>query len=121
MFHEDILYISILNISKHNFWLVICIAKNLIWTTLKATFCNLRFRIFKSLYRGQIFSYPNRSINQMKALSSFQIMYKSQFQKNDLYDWFCGPGSPNQDFNKDWPLQKYMARVFQVLQAFKWL
>ncbi len=20
-------------------------------------------------------------------------MYKSQFQKNDPYDWFCGPGS----------------------------
>ncbi len=21
------------------------------------------------------------------------MMYKSQFQKMDLYDWFCGPGS----------------------------
>ncbi len=37
MFHEDILYIS-LNILKLNFWLVIRIAKDLIWTTLKAIF-----------------------------------------------------------------------------------
>ncbi len=22
-----------------------------------------------------------------------QMMYKSQFQKIDPYDWFCGPGS----------------------------
>ncbi len=36
-----------------NFWMVICIAKNLIWTTLKMIFsifrcfCTLRFQIFK--------------------------------------------------------------------------
>ncbi len=41
------------NISKLNFWLVICIAKNYIWTTLKVIFsifrffCTLRFQIFK--------------------------------------------------------------------------
>ncbi len=41
------------NISKHNFLLLICIAKNLIWTTLKMIFsifrffCTLRFQIFK--------------------------------------------------------------------------
>ncbi len=41
------------NISKLNFWLVICIAKNLIWRTLKMIFsifrifCSLRFQIFK--------------------------------------------------------------------------
>ncbi len=41
------------NISKLNFWLVICIAKNFIWTTLKMIFsifrffCTLRFQIFK--------------------------------------------------------------------------
>ncbi len=32
MFHEDI---PTVNISKRNYWLVICIAKNFIWTTLK--------------------------------------------------------------------------------------
>ncbi len=26
-------------------------------------------------------------------LFSFQMMYKSQFQKIDTYDWFCCPGS----------------------------
>ncbi len=41
------------NILKLNFWLVICIAKNFIWTTLKMIcsifrfFCTLRFQIYK--------------------------------------------------------------------------
>ncbi len=41
------------NISKLNFWLVICIAVNFIWTTLKMIFsifrffCTLRFQIYK--------------------------------------------------------------------------
>ncbi len=44
---------STVNISKLNFWLLICIAKNFIWTTLKSIFsifrffCILRFQIFK--------------------------------------------------------------------------
>ncbi len=33
------------NISKHNFWLVICIAKNFIWTTLKMIF-SIYFNFF---------------------------------------------------------------------------
>ncbi len=42
-----------INISKLHFWLLICIAKSLIWTTLKMIFsifrlfCSLRFQIFK--------------------------------------------------------------------------
>jgi len=41
------------NISKLNFWLAICIAKNFIWTNLKVIFsiffifCTLRFQIFR--------------------------------------------------------------------------
>ncbi len=41
------------NISQLHFWLVICIAKNFIWTTLKMIFsifrffCTLRFQIYK--------------------------------------------------------------------------
>ncbi len=31
--------------------------------------------------------------NEEYYLFSFQMMYKSQFQKIDPYDWFCGPGS----------------------------
>jgi len=33
MFYEDILYISYHKYIKCNFWLLICIAKNFIWTT----------------------------------------------------------------------------------------
>ncbi len=42
-----------INISKLNYWLLICIAKNFIWTTLKMIFsifrffCTLRFQIYK--------------------------------------------------------------------------
>ncbi len=42
-----------INISKLNLWLLICIAKNLIWTTFKVIFsifrffCTLRFQIYK--------------------------------------------------------------------------
>jgi len=34
---------SIVNISKRNFWLLICIAENFIWTTLKMIFSIFRF------------------------------------------------------------------------------
>ncbi len=40
MLHEDI---PTVNISKLNYWLLICIAKNLIWTTLKMIFSIFRF------------------------------------------------------------------------------
>ncbi len=35
--------IPAVNVSKSKFWLVICIAKNIIWTTLKAIFSIFRF------------------------------------------------------------------------------
>ncbi len=85
------------NISKRNFWLVICIAMNYIWTNLKVIFsileffCTLRFQIVVSL--------PNivlsiQTIHQWTdELVSFQIMCKSQFLKIGTYVWFCGPGS----------------------------
>ncbi len=67
------------NISKLNFWLVICIAKNFIWTTLKAIFSifcpyldffgTLRFPIFKLLYISQILSYPNKPYINGKLIS----------------------------------------------------
>ncbi len=55
------------NISKLIFLLVICIAMNFIWTTLKVIFsifwffCTLRFQIYKYLYLSQILSYHNTS------------------------------------------------------------
>ncbi len=81
------------NISKLNFWLVICIAKNFIWTTLKMIFsifrffCTLRFQIFK--YCSIITNHTSME----SYLFSFQMMHKSQFHKIDPYDWFCAPGS----------------------------
>ncbi len=84
---------STVNISKLNFWLVICIAKNLIWTTLKMIFsifrffCTLRFQIYK--YCPII---TNHTLME-KYLFSFNMMHKSKFWKIDPYDWFCSPGS----------------------------
>ncbi len=55
MFHEDI---PIVNISKLNYWLVICIAKNLIWTTLKMIFSIFRFFLHPQIPDFQILSKP---------------------------------------------------------------
>ncbi len=74
------------NISKLNYWLVICIAKNLIWTTLKMIFSIFRF--FCTL------SNIAQTIHQWKYyLFSFQMMHTSQLHKIDPHDWFCAPGS----------------------------
>ncbi len=73
---------STVNISKLNFWLVICIAKNFIWTTLKMIFsifrffCTLRFQIYK--YCSIITNHTSME----SYLFSFQMMHKSQFPKN---------------------------------------
>ncbi len=64
---------------------VICIAKNFLWTTLKAIFsifrffCTFRFQIFKLLYFSQIW---NILTNNTSMESLFiHMMYKSQFKK----------------------------------------
>ncbi len=82
----------ILNISKRNYWLLICIAKNLIWTTLKMIFsifrffCTLRFQIYK--YRPIITNHTSMEI----LFTQLQMMYTSQFPIMYPYDWFCAPG-----------------------------
>ncbi len=82
--------------SKINFWLVICIAKNFIWTTVKAIFsvfrffCTLKFLIFKKLYLNQILSNPNKPHINGKLIYSASRWCNL---KIDPYDWFCGPGS----------------------------
>ncbi len=69
------------NISKRNFWLVICIAKNFIWTTLKMIFsiftffCTFRFQIFKYC--------PNHT-------SMERLLIRLS---DDIYNWFSGSGS----------------------------
>ncbi len=75
------------NISKLNFWLLICIAKNFIWTTLKMIFSIFRF--FCTL-RFQIYKYCPIITNH----TSMEILFISfDVHKLDPYDWFCGPGS----------------------------
>ncbi len=62
------------NISKHNFWLLIYIAKNFIWTTLKVIFSIFRF--FAS--SDSRFTNIVQTIHQWKDdLFRLQMMYKS--------------------------------------------
>ncbi len=71
----------------------LCIELNL--DNFKGNFLNILFFFAPSDSR-----FSNRCISTKycpiltKAyLFSFQMMYKSQFQEIDPYDWFCGPGS----------------------------
>ncbi len=87
------------NISKLNFWLVICIAKNFIWTTLKMIFsifrffCSLRFQIFKQLYLSQILSYHNKPyINGNIMYSAFRWCINLNFEKLTLMTGFVLQG-----------------------------
>ncbi len=81
------------NISKLHFWLVICIAKNFIWTTLKEIFsilwffCTLRFQIYK--YCPIITNHTSMEILFIQL--SDDVFAK--FHKIYSYDWFCAPGS----------------------------
>ncbi len=74
------------NILKLNFCLVICMAKNLIWTSLKAP-SDSRFS------NSCISAKYCPILTNHTSMESFQMLYKSQFRKIDTYDWFCGPGS----------------------------
>ncbi len=73
-----------IHISQLNYWLLICIAKNLIWTTLKMIFSIFRF--FCTL-RFQILKYCLIKTNHTSM--EISLIQKSQLT---LYDWFCGPG-----------------------------
>ncbi len=80
------------NISKLNFWLLICIAKNYNWTNLKAifsifwVFCTLRFQIFNL---GQILSYTNKPyINGKLIYLAFRWCINLNFEKLTLMTGF---------------------------------
>ncbi len=72
------------------FWLVICIAKNLIWTTLKAIFSIFVFVLHSQIPDIQIVVYQSNTV--LTNHTSTEGMYKSQCKKIDTFDWFCGPG-----------------------------
>ncbi len=76
------------NISKLNFWLLICISKNFISTTSKIIFSI--FRVFYTL-RFQIYKYCPIITNHKSMERWFiQLSYDMSL---DPYDWFCDPGS----------------------------
>ncbi len=85
------------NISKLNFWLVICIAKDFIWTTLKMIFsifwffCILRFS--NSFISTKYCPIITNHTSMESYLFSFQMMYTSQIRKMYTYDCFCAPWS----------------------------
>ncbi len=77
------------NISKLNFWFVICIAKNLIWTTLKEIFSMLRF--FCSLrFSYSCISAKYCPIINHTSMEIWIIQFQFSISKNDC---FYGPGS----------------------------
>ncbi len=79
------------NISKLIFLLLICNAKNFIWTTLKMIF--LIFRFFCTL-RFQIFKYCPIITNHTSM--------ERLFIQIDPYGWFCAPGSHMQPISLSW-------------------
>ncbi len=90
-----------INMLKLIFWLVIYMAKNLIWTTLKAIFsvffnlffCTLRFQIFKLLSLSQILAYPNKPyINGKIMYSAFRWCRHIKIEKWTLMTGFVVQG-----------------------------
>jgi len=77
------------NISKLNFWLVICIAKNFIWTTLKMIFSIFRFFLHPQIPDFQILSDHNKPyINGNMIYSVFRCCINLNFEKWTLMTGF---------------------------------
>ncbi len=89
-----------------NFWLVIFISKNFIWTTLKAIFSIFRFFLhpqipdIRKLYLRQILSYPNkRYINGKLIYSAFRLCINLNFEKLTLKTGFVVQGHISKGWN----------------------
>ncbi len=91
MFHEDIWYISNSKYIKTYFWLVVCIAKNLIWTTLKVIFSVFRFFLHLQIPDFQIVVSRTNIVLSNKPYINGKFIYSDNvyisIKKN------CGPGS----------------------------
>ncbi len=79
-----------INISKRNFWLVICIAKNFIWTSLKMIFSIFRFFLHPQIPDLQILSKPY--INGNIIYSAFRWCIHIKFEKCTLMTGFVLQG-----------------------------
>ncbi len=77
------------NISKNNFGLVMCFAKNLIWTTLKAIFSIFRFEIPDL---SQMFSLNKTYINGKLIYSAFRLCMNLNIKKWTLMTDFVVQG-----------------------------
>ncbi len=82
------------NISKLNFWLVICIAKDFIWTTLKVIFSIFRFLFF---LHPQIPDFLNSCISTkycpiLTNHTSMESLFIQLFHKFDPFDCFLVQG-----------------------------
>ncbi len=75
------------NISKLNFWLVVCIAKNFIWTTLNAIFSIFWF------FAPSDSRFSNSCISAkycpiLTNHTSMESLFIQKMLKMDPYDWF---------------------------------
>ncbi len=55
------------NISKINFWVLICIAKDFIWTTLKAIFHNISIFLYPQIADFQVVVSQNIFLSQQTS------------------------------------------------------
>ncbi len=96
MFHEDILvHICTVNISKMYFWLVICLAKNFIWTTLKAIVSIFRFFLHPQIPDFQIVVYLSQILpctNHTSMESLFIQLSYLNFENMTLMTGFVVQG-----------------------------
>ncbi len=77
------------NISKLNFWLVICVAKNFIWTTLKMIFSIFRFFLHPQIPDFQIlFDHNKPYIHGQIINSAFRWCINLNFKKFTLKTGF---------------------------------
>ncbi len=82
-----------INISKLNYWLVICIAKNFIWTTLKAIFSIFFIFLHPQIPDFPILSYHNKPyINGKIIYSAFRWCINLNSKKLTLMTGFVVQG-----------------------------
>ncbi len=73
-----------------HFWLEICIAKNFIWTTLKAATTDSRFSNSRISAKNCPIISNHSSMETIHSAFRWCINLN---KKMDPYDWVCGPGS----------------------------
>ncbi len=98
--------------------IIICIAKNFIWTTLKiifsifTCFCTLRIQILKYLHLSQISSDHNNTIHQWTLIySAFRLCINLNFEKMTLKVLCCSVTSFWRYFNEELIFKMFLFRL----------